>query len=260
MKANYHTHTYLCRHAGGTPSDYAESAIANGLKILGMSDHAPFEELRDRSVRMRPEELPIYLRECDEAIAAYSGRLKIYKGLEIEYFEGHEAFYASLRNQLDYLALGQHYVDLSPNMTDLRSSYGLGTEEGLHVYTDTLVKAMGTGLFKFVCHPDLMLFGYPSFDDVAKKYSLQIIEAAIRNNLPLEINANGIRRGTYLYPEGIRYVYPRKEFWELVKAHHARVIISADAHNPKLLADEAIEAAFKFAADLGIEVEEELSF
>jgi histidinol-phosphatase (PHP family) len=225
-----------------------------------MSDHAPFEELRDRSVRMLPEELPIYLRECDEAIAKYSDRLKIYKGLEIEYFEGHEKYYASLLKRLDYLALGQHYIDMTSDMTDLRSVYGLSSEEGLRVYTESLVKAMATGLFKFVCHPDLMLFGYPCFDELAKKYSLQIIDAAKRYDLPLEINANGIRRGSYQYPEGIRYVYPRKEFWILAKEHQARVIISADAHNPKLLFDEAIQEAFKFAADLGIEVEEVLKF
>jgi histidinol-phosphatase (PHP family) len=258
MKANYHTHTYLCRHAGGNPSDYAESALAFGIQVLGMSDHAPFRELRDRSVRMQMDELPIYLQECDEAISRYAGKLQIYKGLEIEFFEGHEKYYQELKEKLDYLALGQHYVDFGEKMSDLRSAYGLSNEEGLRRYTETVIRGMESGWFRFVCHPDLMLFGYPCFDGPAEKYSRQIIQASIRFGLPIEINANGIRRGSYRYPEGIRYVYPRLEFWKLAKKMGAKVIISADAHNPALVGDEAIGEAYQFAADLGIEVEEEL--
>ena len=39
MIANYHTHTVLCRHAKGDIHEYVDTAIQNGLKILGFSDH-----------------------------------------------------------------------------------------------------------------------------------------------------------------------------------------------------------------------------
>ncbi|UKI50590.1 MAG: PHP domain-containing protein [Clostridium sp.] len=39
--ANYHTHTKLCNHAEGMPSDYVEEAIRLGFKEIGMSDHNP---------------------------------------------------------------------------------------------------------------------------------------------------------------------------------------------------------------------------
>ena len=39
MIANYHTHTFRCHHALGTDEDYVTSAIANGIQILGFSDH-----------------------------------------------------------------------------------------------------------------------------------------------------------------------------------------------------------------------------
>ena len=35
MIANYHTHTWRCKHASGTERTYVEQAIAAGLKILG---------------------------------------------------------------------------------------------------------------------------------------------------------------------------------------------------------------------------------
>ena len=42
MEANYHTHTWRCRHASGTERDYIENAIDHGIRILGFSDHTPY--------------------------------------------------------------------------------------------------------------------------------------------------------------------------------------------------------------------------
>ena len=55
MIANYHTHTWRCRHADGTEREYVERAIEGGLKILGFSDHSPypFPEGYDSGMRMR---------------------------------------------------------------------------------------------------------------------------------------------------------------------------------------------------------------
>ena len=61
MIANYHTHTYRCGHAVGHESQYAEQAAEKGLKILGFSDHTPYDFFdvgpRNRPMRMMPEEL-----------------------------------------------------------------------------------------------------------------------------------------------------------------------------------------------------------
>ena len=37
MIANYHTHTWRCRHADGTEREYVERTIEGGLKILALS-------------------------------------------------------------------------------------------------------------------------------------------------------------------------------------------------------------------------------
>ena len=41
-KVNYHTHTYRCQHGKGDVEDYIQYALANGLTILGLSDHTPW--------------------------------------------------------------------------------------------------------------------------------------------------------------------------------------------------------------------------
>lgn len=42
MNYNYHTHTFRCRHATGTPKDYIKYAIDGGIEYMGFSDHVPF--------------------------------------------------------------------------------------------------------------------------------------------------------------------------------------------------------------------------
>ncbi|MEI8259822.1 MAG: PHP domain-containing protein, partial [Deltaproteobacteria bacterium] len=41
LPADYHTHTPLCRHATGEPTELAAQAVRLGLKEIGFSDHAP---------------------------------------------------------------------------------------------------------------------------------------------------------------------------------------------------------------------------
>jgi len=255
MKANYHTHTYLCNHAVGNVDDYVKKAIEYGFHTLGMSDHAPFIFLQDRSVRMGIEDYPIYLEELRVAADKYKGKIKLYKGLEIEYFTSETNHYKDLLKDLDYLTLGQHYIEVD---NKLKSVYHLTSIKDLQIYVSTVITAMKTGYFKFVSHPDIFLFSQVELNDEIIYLSKLLIEAAEKYDVALEINANGIRKGTIYVNGKKRYRYPRKEFWELVRGKNIKVIISADAHKPELLFDEAILEAYKFAKDIGIEVEEEL--
>jgi len=257
MKANYHTHMYLCNHAEGHVEDYVKKAIELNFKALGMSDHAPFIFLQDRSVRMGIEDYPIYLQELQESIDKYQDKIKIYKGLEIEYFLFEDKHYQELLKHLDYLTLGQHYVETE---NKLKSIYHVKSLQDMETYVKTIIGGMKTGYFKFISHPDIFLFNQTEITNPMLELSKQIIEAAEKYQVALEINANGIRKGIIYFQGEERFRYPRKEFWELVKNSNVKVIISSDAHKPKYLFDDAILTAYKFATDIGLEVEEELIF
>ena len=43
MIANYHTHTWRCRHADGTEREYVETAIEAGLSLLGTCSTSIFD-------------------------------------------------------------------------------------------------------------------------------------------------------------------------------------------------------------------------
>jgi len=257
IKTNYHTHMYLCRHAKGTVEDYVKEAIKLGFKALGMSDHAPWSELKDRSVRMKLSDYPIYLKQLDDAIKKYSDQITIYKGLEIEYFNHKDKQYEDLLEKLDYLILGQHYIEMNDKLISVFKIFSI---EELTVYKNTVIKAINSGYFKFIAHPDIFLFSRKELSPEILSLAEEIILAAKEKNIPLEINANGIRKGKIMIGGEERYKYPRQEFWQLVKKHNARCIISSDAHKPNLLYDEAVEETYNFSKHLSLPVEEELSF
>ena len=80
MIANYHTHTWRCRHANGTEREYVERAIEGGLKILGFSDHSPypFPDGYDSGMRMRLDQVEGYI---DTVLALKKSMTRILKSI-----------------------------------------------------------------------------------------------------------------------------------------------------------------------------------
>ncbi|HQA19948.1 MAG TPA: histidinol-phosphatase [Bacilli bacterium] len=253
ITSNYHTHTYLCRHAQGKPEDYIKRAIEVGYKEIGISDHGPI--FSNSLKRMSLDEFhQIYLKELNEAIEKYQYQITIYKGLEVEYLADHKDSYQYLLNYLDYLILGQHIVFQNDKVVTVYSGMN---EETIYLYAYTVVEALNTKLFRILAHPDIFMFSYPKWDEHCKKVSRIIIEAAIKNNCLLEINANGARRGKILNENNEeRWIYPRLEFWKIVSNEYrnAQVIISDDAHTIKDLHDNATLGMYKFAKELNLNV------
>ena len=87
MYANYHTHTWRCKHASGTEREYIENAIRGGLKILGFSDHTPipFEGGYVSDHRMEMDLLEDYVTTITALKEEYARDIEIHLGLEFEY-------------------------------------------------------------------------------------------------------------------------------------------------------------------------------
>ncbi len=259
LKANYHTHTYLCGHATGDVEDYVNEAIRLGFSELGMSDHAHTPEYF-----MTPDEYyhnylqeimtdsdfdNIYVPKVLEA--KKNPKIKVFLGLETEYFPEFKDYFKELRKKVDYLILGEHFFNYNGANY---SPYDPFTPKLAEVYTDIVIEGMASGLYTIFAHPDLFLMNYNGenghrvFDKTAEICSKRIIEAAIKYDVYLEINANGIAKGARRTDEGkMQYLYPREEFWKLVSGTKAKVVIGADAHKPEALGYEAVEKAIEFA-------------
>jgi histidinol-phosphatase (PHP family) len=243
MKANYHTHLHFCNHAEGNARDYVEEALKHNFEAIGISDHAPNKKLDDPHVRMKPEQLIDYIKDIDAAIKQYGDKIKIYKGLEVEFFYNNDPYYKTLQDHLEYLVHGQHYISLTKNMHNLLSGFALSTKKEIKIYGEYLCDAMDSGYFDIMAHPDLYMCGYKDFDDTAREVAHQICKKALETNSILEYNGNGFNRRLHKTPQGLRRQYPRNEFWEIAKSYGVKTIFNSDCHSPENLYNQTIKEA-----------------
>ncbi|NLI94820.1 MAG: histidinol-phosphatase [Erysipelotrichaceae bacterium] len=233
----FHTHTARCGHAQGSDEQYVVSAIENEIETLGFSDHIMLPNISEPGMRGEFHELEDYLISINELKQKYADQIKIHVGFEAEFDEQFVGYYKKLleEGKIEYLILGQHsYYDPKLKRMVFYSNWAsVDQRPAFKAYTDRVIEAMESGLFAYVCHPDLMMQVYPEFDSFAKKESERIIDAAIKYDIPLELNLGGIRTGKRFGRTSNRYRYPVQEFWELVASKGAKVIIGIDAHAPK---------------------------
>lgn len=253
-RANYHTHTFRCGHAVGTPLDYAKEAVAKNLCELGMSDHCPFPQ-NNHGSRMKYEELDQYLDEIDIAKSIYKDKLNILKSVEIEFTKtaAKDNYYDFLLSskKMDYLILGQHWF--YDKYGDFHTVYNLRSAELALDYAAACVQGMKTGCFKILAHPDIFAYELTiGWNDFYEQACDMIIQAAIDTKTILEFNANGIRRGKQTYPDEERYLYPHKRFWQKAKQAGLCAIVGSDAHSPDVLWDDAVEKSISIMNENGI--------
>lgn len=264
---NYHTHTYLCKHAKGTIDEYIQKAISLGYTDIGFSDHCPFTPDLERliySKRMNMDDyLNHYLPDLKAAKEKYKGIINVHSAVEVEYFDEFKDFYPVLIKEHDYLVLGQHYFKYNGHYISIYSQL---SSQMLEIYCDTVVKALETGYFKILAHPDFFCWGYPFWDEICVEISKKIIDAAIKNNVILEINANGIRNceKSFRYitipekdennkkKESHSWAYPNIEFFKLCAETDVLVMMNDDAHDPEHIHDENTLKALELAEKLGI--------
>lgn len=257
-KTNYHTHTYRCGHAQGSEEDMIKAAIDMGIEELGMSEHVPLPHYRKHllhsltairsfrsllslihafikngpSMRMPYPDMEDYLSILNDCQVKYQGQIKIYKGFEAEGLEEYFDYYQSLlyEHKIDYLILGHHFHKHCVHS----DYYGRETmkKKDIYQYCNDVEKALETGLFSYLAHPDLFLIGYKNFDLDAQTVSQRICEKAKSLNIPLEVNAGGMRRGLRHVNGEKLYPYPNAHFWEVASQVGNDVILGFDAHDP----------------------------
>ena len=267
FRQNLHTHTFRCKHAKGTPLDYAKAAAEHGLSVLGMTDHTPFPDDRVIMIRMAVAELDDYIREVREAQAAYLD-LKILLGLECEYFPEFDSFYRMLleEKKMDYLIGSVHFYMYKGKPQGLWNGF-IMDREALDCYTDAYIRMMESGHFFFGAHPDTFGATIASWNEDCEESAERICAAAQRLGMPLEINVSGWlkqeqqanRLGFASAEEAIvaghacPRPYPLDDFWRVAAKYHIPAIVNSDAHDPAVLV-KYMEDGYAMAERHGIEV------
>jgi len=228
---NYHGHTFRCGHADNTMSDedFVKEFIKKGFKKISFTDHCPHKDGTDdrRVMRMSYKEKDEYLNSIKELKEKYSGLIQIETGFEVEYRPGKEAALLEMKNEVDRIVIGQHFI-LDGDNKLIRLRFHDFTDEELLTYAKYLDMAMEKHIPDLVAHPDLYMINRESFGEVETKVAHIICSSAEKNNIPLEINLSE----AFLYLSNIknRVYYPCKEFWEIASNYNIKVLYSIDAH------------------------------
>ena len=254
LYANYHTHTYRCGHASMEPDEaYVKAAIETGIKILGFTDHCPWpysESFYKRGVRMHMSELDEYIASIRGLAEKYKDSIKIYVGLECEFFEEFLPYIERYHEMVDYLLLGVHWRK-SEEAGEISSSNAV-TPEHLSWFSENTIRGMKSGLFRYVNHPDHLFSSYPVFDEYCEKASREICKAALETGLPLEYNLGGAGKGERGGFTGLGYPCPG--FWKIAAEMGCQAIVGIDAHSTEPIYNTArIERAVSYLRSIGME-------
>lgn len=251
IKTNYHTHISLCNHAVGNAIDYVETAIKYGYELIGISDHAPVPKkdfpIEDYKRLFGDQNMSLetfyddYLVQLDNI---NTDDIIVKKGLESEYIDGNDDFYRELLSKVDYMILGVHFFKVENKFID---SYLEINKEYMYEYAKNIDKALSTGMFKILAHPDLYLVGLDSFDEDCKEVANMIIDSCIKHDVYLEINCNG-RPGKY----------PYYDFYKEVVGKPVKLIVGVDAHAPERLKGKHIDKVYDLIDELGLTVEDRI--
>lgn len=244
ISSNYHTHNYLCGHAGGKVCDYVRVAVENGMERIGISDHCA-SPLNPDVPYMTPETMQRdYFPQFDKAEKRYGDKIEILRGAEIEYFAGYDDYYAELLRSLDYLVLGQHeYL----HDGKLKNSFCDGVDEkNVVAYFDNVIDGLGSGHFAILAHPDLIFYRRPDITPKIVDAFDAVVRTAKRCGVALELNANGIRNHLFKYPGDLLV--------ELCKKHGAEAIVSSDCHHYNEMCDEYMKRLCSYAQKQGLKI------
>jgi len=255
MRNNYHTHTIRCNHAVGSDEEYVLEAIKTGYATLGMSDHIHYENhnINDE-----------YIQAISLLKEKYKTNVTIKIGFECEYYDDQIDYLRSLKenHKVDYLTFGNHWFipgdgkDLSKREWFLKS---FSDPSYLDIYYNQLEKAINSGLFKYICHPDCYLKGYGKWDDKAIKLAHKIARIIKDNNCYCELSGSGVRQTEKIVYNGVTYpCYPFIEFYKIMKEHGVKCVLGCDAHSPAQLHDFAVAKICEVAKEANLDIAYEI--
>ena len=238
---DFHTHNSLCEHATGTPEEYAASALAKGLSVIGISDHAPLPDGLREGVTMRPGDVEQYIAAAEAAREKFKGKISVRVGFEVD-FPLHPTFENRYFTdpRIDYLVGSCHYIGTWPlDHPDFKDDYfRRGVDTVYTDYYDALEACAASGLFNIIGHFDLAKkFGFRPTKDLTAKISA-VAKAAARTNTAVEMNTAGLRK-----PVG--EIYPSPEIVKILFDCGVPVTLGSDAHAP-----EEVGADFAKAIEL----------
>lgn len=245
QRQNLHTHCTYC-DGKNTLEEMVQSAISFGFTSIGFSSHAhtgfPFDECGIQSI----EEQDRYISELEELNSRYSGKIRIYKGLEIESRDINSTN-PVIDPRLDYSIGSVHLFWLHDRafsvdntvdeVLEAKEAFG-GFRPLIENYYEEIIRFANVSQYDITGHIDLVTkFNEQTNWDFEKNKwyvdaALAATDTAIEQDKLIEVNTGAISRGYRTTP------YPAPFILERIKEKKGRIILSSDCHNKDRLAEK----------------------
>jgi len=245
MIADYHIHTFLCKHAEGSPVEYVKEAIRKGIDEIGFADHCPYPKGHDPRFRMETSQFEEYRNIVFEMRAKFA-KPSIRFGLEVDWVPGRmdEVFEKINLEPLDYIIGSVHYTDdFAVDNPETISEWNKKdfADKAWGRYMELVFEMVSSGLFNVIGHFDLpKKFGfYPTDMKTINRSITEIFRVAGEKRMVMEINSSGLRKP-------VREIYPSLEMLKMARSAGVRITFGSDAHAPSEVGadfDKAVELA-----------------
>ena len=203
--------------------------------MLGFSEHIPNPNLilPDEDHRMLLSEVDGYIASINK-MKQDNPDMTILVGFEAEFDPMKEAFLGEMRDKVDYMILGQHFVTRGLQNVLSKNNPNYPIE-----YANMVSKAIESGIFDIVAHPDhFMEFRDTIINEEDKKLfdensviaSQIICEKARDMRIPIEINLFHALNNKTLSDGNLAYPHPT--FWQVAQEIDGLQILKGiDAHD-----------------------------
>ena len=219
-------------------------AIKSHYRIFGVSDHVFLPGVFEPRIRGDYSLLKEYIDTFNLSKNKHKNEIEMHLGFECEYADVFVDYYRSLlvESKVEYLILGQHNgFDDNKQFVKYVKNHAEDTDEDLDRYAFDLIKGIKTGLFMYVAHPDLMFVSAKEVTPQLERLTKEIIDAAIKYDIPLEVNIHGFIRQQKREKYHV-IGYPAGYFWDEVSKSKAKVVYGGDFHELNEVGSTSLEA------------------
>lgn len=234
ITSNYHTHSTYC-DGKNTLEEMVLSAINKGFTELGFSGHAPSSAYFSWESKL--DKLNKYKSEVRELKEKYADKIKIFLGLEMDYFSPIE-----LAEGCDYTLGSVHTLFKNGKYLEIDNSKQIQIDDvnehyngDFYAYIEDYYELMADIVTKTKCdiigHFDLVtkfnelgdLFDikHPRYQKAMQK----ALDALIKTRVPFEINTGAISRGYRTES------YPEKSILDCIGKAGIPLVINSDTHS-----------------------------
>ena len=228
---NYHTHTTFC-DGNSSPEEFVKKAIELGMKEIGFSAHSYTEF--DSSCCLSLEKTNLYKQEINRLKKAYEGQIKIYLGIEQDYYSNQPTDdYNFVIGSVHYVKKNGEYIAVDAfkdkQLKQVQKHYG-NYMDFVADYYNLVSDVYNKTKCNIIGHFDLITKfngGGELFDEQSQKYISLAQESAkvvAGQNTFVEVNTGAIARG---YKSSF---YPAENLLSILASSGKPFVLSSDAH------------------------------